>query len=518
MTDSVEPNINRDGFKVADMEFYDLLGVPANATDLDLKKAYRKAAIRNHPDKGGDEETFKMVGEAYRVLSDNNLRADYDKHGKKKPKDEVGIKEATDMFGNIFGGERFVDIIGEISLMKDMTKASEIVMTEEEKAELEKTMRAESAAANGEQVSTPVEEGEKPAASATASGATPTLTPSASSTAVGSSTADSSSAAAPSGTGSSSEVHLASGASSKPGGRNKLTAEQKQKLSEFEREKEAEKEKRVSDLTKKLKDRIRPFVEARNPGDKDDSETQIWMKRMSEEAEDLKLESFGVELLHTIGGIYIARSTTWIKSRRHNFLGVPGFFSKLKERGSQVKETWGLLGSAVSVQISMEELAKRQEKGDIGEEELKALEADMSGKMLLVVSLARPGLGTLFRARVPPGRLILTGFGFGRDRSAQTWRGTRLEVNNVLRKVCDGILNEPGVDKHVLLRRAQALTLLGAIYTKVQPDPDQGERRELEELVANASNKRKKNKGEKQHLHAHHAPGSPAATPAAEKA
>jgi len=483
MTDSVEPNINRDGFKVADMEFYDLLGVPANATDLDLKKAYRKAAIRNHPDKGGDEETFKMVGEAYRVLSDNNLRADYDKHGKKKPKDEVGIKEATDMFGNIFGGERFVDIIGEISLMKDMTKASEIVMTEEEKAELEKTMRAESAAANGEQVSTPVEEGEKPAASATASGATPTLTPSASSTAVGSSTADSSSAAAPSGTGSSSEVHLASGASSKPGGRNKLTAEQKQKLSEFEREKEAEKEKRVSDLTKKLKDRIRPFVEARNPGDKDDSETQIWMKRMSEEAEDLKLESFGVELLHTIGGIYIARSTTWIKSRRHNFLGVPGFFSKLKERGSQVKETWGLLGSAVSVQISMEELAKRQEKGDIGEEELKALEADMSGKMLLV-----------------------------------TWRGTRLEVNNVLRKVCDGILNEPGVDKHVLLRRAQALTLLGAIYTKVQPDPDQGERRELEELVANASNKRKKNKGEKQHLHAHHAPGSPAATPAAEKA
>jgi len=141
------------------------------------------------------------------------------------------------------------------------------------------------------------------------------------------------------------------------------------------------------------------------------------------------------------------------------------------------------LGSAVSVQISMEELAKRQEKGDIGEEELKALEADMSGKMLLV-----------------------------------TWRGTRLEVNNVLRKVCDGILNEPGVDKHVLLRRAQALTLLGAIYTKVQPDPDQGERRELEELVANASNKRKKNKGEKQHLHAHHAPGSPAATPAAEKA
>lgn len=90
-------NINRDGFKVADMEYYDLLNVRADATDLELKKAYRKAAIKNHPDKGGDEEVFKMIGEAYRVLSDNNLRADYDKYGKKKPTDEVGIHEATEM-------------------------------------------------------------------------------------------------------------------------------------------------------------------------------------------------------------------------------------------------------------------------------------------------------------------------------------------------------------------------------------------------------------------------------------
>lgn len=40
-----------------DMEYYDLLQVRGDATELDLKKAYRKAAIRNHPDKGGDEET-----------------------------------------------------------------------------------------------------------------------------------------------------------------------------------------------------------------------------------------------------------------------------------------------------------------------------------------------------------------------------------------------------------------------------------------------------------------------------
>ncbi len=50
-------SMNRDGFKVADMEYYDLLEVRADATELELKKAYRKKAIKNHPDKGGDEET-----------------------------------------------------------------------------------------------------------------------------------------------------------------------------------------------------------------------------------------------------------------------------------------------------------------------------------------------------------------------------------------------------------------------------------------------------------------------------
>jgi hypothetical protein len=102
---------------------------------------------------------------------------------------------------------------------------------------------------------------------------------------------------------------------------------------------------------------------------------------MREEAEDLKLESFGVELLHAIGNIYLTKSTTWIKSQKHNFLGLPGFFSRLKEKGAVGKEMWSLLGSAVSVQMSMEDMAKRQEKGDLDEEELRRMEQEMSGKV-----------------------------------------------------------------------------------------------------------------------------------------
>ena len=64
-----------------------------------------------------------------------------------------------------------------------------------------------------------------------------------------------------------------------------------------------------------------------------------------------------------------------------NFLGLSCFFSKLKEKTGMVKETWGLLGSAINVQMSMEDMQKRQEKGDIDEEELKEMEKDMSGKV-----------------------------------------------------------------------------------------------------------------------------------------
>ena len=56
--------------------FYDVLGVSPNATAKEIKKAYRKKALEHHPDKGGDEETFKAVAEAWTVLGDEDKRAE----------------------------------------------------------------------------------------------------------------------------------------------------------------------------------------------------------------------------------------------------------------------------------------------------------------------------------------------------------------------------------------------------------------------------------------------------------
>ena len=65
--------------------------------------------------------------------------------------------------------------------------------------------------------------------------------------------------------------------------------------------------------------------------------------------------------------MYIAKSSTFLKSQRW-FGG--GFLGKMKQKGTIVKEGWGVLGSAVGVQMAMEEMQKQQEKGTLGEEEL----------------------------------------------------------------------------------------------------------------------------------------------------
>lgn len=65
------------------MDYYELLGVPKNASQDDIKKAFRKAAFKYHPDKqGGDAEKFKQINEAYQILSDPQKRAAYDRFGK----------------------------------------------------------------------------------------------------------------------------------------------------------------------------------------------------------------------------------------------------------------------------------------------------------------------------------------------------------------------------------------------------------------------------------------------------
>ncbi|KAL3518645.1 hypothetical protein ACH5RR_021234 [Cinchona calisaya] len=91
--------------------YYEILGVPKNASPEDLKKAYKKAAIKNHPDKGGDPEKFKELAHAYEVLSDPEKREIYDEYGEDALKEGMGggggMHDPFDIFQSFFGGNPF---------------------------------------------------------------------------------------------------------------------------------------------------------------------------------------------------------------------------------------------------------------------------------------------------------------------------------------------------------------------------------------------------------------------------
>ena len=96
-------------------DYYEVLGVPRDVSEEDLKKAYRKLAVKYHPDKNpGDkaaEDKFKEVGEAYDVLSDAEKRAAYDRFGHSAftggmggPAGGGGFHDPFEIFREVFGG------------------------------------------------------------------------------------------------------------------------------------------------------------------------------------------------------------------------------------------------------------------------------------------------------------------------------------------------------------------------------------------------------------------------------
>lgn len=96
-------------------DYYEVLGVSRDVSADELKKAYRKLAVKYHPDKNPDdktaEERFKEVGEAYDVLSDDEKRAAYDRYGHAAfaggaagPRGGGGFHDPFDIFRDVFGG------------------------------------------------------------------------------------------------------------------------------------------------------------------------------------------------------------------------------------------------------------------------------------------------------------------------------------------------------------------------------------------------------------------------------
>ena len=421
-----------------------------------------------NPDDSTAHERFQAIGEAYQVLSSTDLRKQYDKYGKERATPSEGFVDPAEFFGSIFGGEAFVDLIGEISLMKDLTKTMDITMqgkdgegdnSEEEfpglKEAKEESLRAEKEREKktGEGMS-PGMGGKSPVPPS------PSVTSEATDSPlmgekVGHGHAAATTGTSPSGSGTSTprrnmgipirpaimdkteeEAQMnAAGVSAeeqelrkkekKKGG---LSKAQREELAAYEKERAKIRKERVETLAKKLVDRISIWTET----DKSADVTRAFQEKTRLEVENLKMESFGLDILHAIGQTYLQKATALLKSQK--FLGIGGFFSRLKDKGTLAKETWNTISSAIDAQMTMEEMAKAEEKGgeDWTDEKKVEYERRVTGKILTAA-----------------------------------WRGSKFEIQSVLRDVCEEILNDKKVSMSKRLERAQALVISGEIYSKV---------------------------------------------------
>lgn len=392
------------------------------------------------------------------MLSDDDLRKAYDQFGKDHAKPQEGFTDPAEFFSSIFGGEAFADWIGEISLMKDLTATMDITMQEQEEqeaAETEKeaptdqdskvpgTGEAKSAGMSDEKAhdawTAPpppyVADPEEKDASTSAPGNNTPIPPRSDATSPAPSGSSRSRTQIPlrpaladkahDGDSSTSLTEEALKKEKKKGG---LTKEQRDQLAAFEKERARVRQERVDSLASKLIDRVSVWTET----DKGADVTKAFQEKMRLEVENLKMESFGIDILHAIGQTYVAKASSLLRSQK--LFGFGGFFSRLRDKGTLVKETWNTISSAIDAQQTMEDMARMEEKGgeEWTDEKRSEYERRVTGKILTAA-----------------------------------WRGSKWEIQSVLREVCDSLLSDKKVPLQKRLERAQALVLIGDVFNKV---------------------------------------------------
>lgn len=241
----------------------------------------------------------------------------------------------------------------------------------------------------------------------------------------------------------------------------KLSDKQKEELKKFSEEREIARQERVGHLVKKLIERLEVWTAS----DKKPEVAEFLREKTRTEAEELKMESFGIQILHAIGTTYYTKGTNYLKSQK--LLGMGGIFGKFKEKYTVAKDTWNTISSALDAQYTLQDIAKMEENPEaLTEAEKVLLERQAMGKIL-----------------------------------AAAWNGSRFEIQSVLREVCDAVLHDKTVSAAERSDRAQGLIIIGDVFRKTTRTKEEEEEVQVfEELVAEAATS-KKSKKHKKHAH-----------------
>lgn len=372
---------------VKDTFYYDVLGVEATADEAQIKKGYRKMALKYHPDKNpGNEEAeykFKEVAEAYQIVSDPQKRALYDEVGKEglsKQGVEAEDVDPKEFFSMIFGGDGFKDYIGELNFISMMTEMNQ---KEEEEAKQK--------AAEG--VTTVMKADE--AKSATM---------------------------------------------------NELYEEQQEikknsnvDLEYIKQQQEMEKQK-VAELSQTLQQKMSPVIQTANDDGSFDADQLAKFKALlQKEIDSLVTESFGLDICHSVGKMYVFKATAYLKGQK----SLTGRFHRMGSSLKQSKQTMSgmmnLLSSATEAQSAMEAMAMLElEEGEEMDEYQKAkYEQMISGKFLAVA-----------------------------------WASSKFEIDQTLKSVCKQVLNDKDVGPEVRRQRALLMIEMGKLFLAAARDPD----------------------------------------------
>ncbi|KAJ1972008.1 DnaJ-like protein, partial [Dimargaris verticillata] len=216
--------------------------------------------------------------------------------------------------------------------------------------------------------------------------------------------------------------------------KEKQAAKKKGDKAKLDGFKQADKE-RIATQAKNLTNKLSFFTNT----ECDDQAAEAFREKMALEAQELRNAYHGAEHLHAIGYIYSYKARQYLRQKEG--WALQSFASSVQDTGHQVKEVYDMVKSGDDIN----RFCKRMEK--VANEELD--EEFLEDKYQELAEMAVQIFPKAF------------------------WRLSKLDIEDVLRKVCDEVLRGKGIDPTLGRNRAKALKILGDVYQRVAPDTNQ---------------------------------------------